>query len=290
MREKLAACKAMTEAALAGYFPPRDDLPQRQLLRAMWHSLSAGGKRIRAALVLGFCEACGGTAEQALAAACAVEMLHTYSLIHDDLPCMDDDDLRRGKPACHIAFGEFTAVLAGDALQAEAFGAILRADMPAERRVQCAEILADAAGVDGICGGQQLDLEWEGRALTEDELTEISSRKTAALITAACRMGVACAGGGQALEDAAAQYGAAVGMAFQMRDDMLNALGDEKTLGKPVGTDARENKTTFLTLYGAAECQRMVERLTEHASTLAGQFTHPEFLIWLAGELAGREV
>ena len=171
------------------------DEPYARLLDAMRYSLTAGGKRLRPILTLEFCRLCGGDVHAALPVACGVELLHTYSLIHDDLPCMDDDDLRRGKPSNHKVFGEATAVLAGDALQALAFETVLSAPLAPERALRCAQILTHAAGHAGICGGQQLDLEWEGRSLDRGELMAIHLRKTSALIRAACLMGVAAAGG-----------------------------------------------------------------------------------------------
>ena len=184
----------MVQTELETAFAGGEELPQYRLIEAMRYSLLAGGKRIRPVLVLAFCEAVGGDPQSALPVACAVEMLHTYSLIHDDLPCMDNDELRRGKPTNHVVFGEFTAILAGDALQAEAFGAILRSNLPAKVRADCAEALANAAGIDGICGGQQLDMEGNGEALDEQQLIELQSRKTGSLLAAACIMG-AIAGG-----------------------------------------------------------------------------------------------
>jgi geranylgeranyl diphosphate synthase type II len=218
-----------------------------------------------------------------------VEVLHTYSLIHDDLPCMDDDDLRRGRPTSHVKFGEWQALLAGDALQAEAFGLILRSGLPPERRADCGSLLAGAAGLDGICGGQYLDLSGAGGPLTEEQLTEIHRRKTAALLVAACQMGVAAAGGGEGLRKAAGQYGAALGLAFQIRDDMLDELSTQALLGKPIGSDRAEGKTTFLTLYGPERCDRMVRQLTEQAKAWAGQFPDGAFLCWLADRLAERD-
>jgi geranylgeranyl diphosphate synthase type II len=258
------------------------------LLEAMEYSVMAGGKRIRPCLVLEFCRAAGGDTQAALPVACAVEMLHTYSLIHDDLPCMDNDDLRRGKPTNHKVFGEWTALLAGDALQAEAFALILNSDLPDRAKLACAKSLVIAAGVDGICGGQYLDLSGDGKALTEDQLTEIQSRKTASLLVAACQMGVHAAGGDDAFLDAAATYGAALGAAFQIRDDMLDELADEKELGKPVGSDKAQGKTTFMTLYGREKCQQMVDRLTQVAKKATETFPDPGFLPELADELAKR--
>lgn len=258
------------------------------LMEAMDYSLMAGGKRIRPVLVLEFCRVCGGDVEAALPVACSVEMLHTYSLIHDDLPCMDNDDLRRGRPANHKVFGECAAVLAGDALQAEAFGTILRSDLPAERRAACAGALADAAGLNGMCGGQFMDMGSGTRAMSEDEVTELQSRKTGAMLTAACRMGVLAAGGSEEQEDAAMRYGACLGAAFQIRDDMLDELADQAELGKPTGSDRAEGKTTFMTLYGAKKCAELVERLTEGAKAAVRELPGGAFLRELAGRLADR--
>ncbi|MBQ7895335.1 MAG: polyprenyl synthetase family protein, partial [Oscillospiraceae bacterium] len=214
--------KALIDKSLEAYFKFDDNMPHKGLADAMRYSLLAGGKRIRPILVLEFCRICGGNIEEAIPVACAIEMLHTYSLIHDDLPCMDNDELRRGMPTNHMVYGECTATLAGDTLQAEAFGTILRSELSVERRAACACILADSVGLDGMCGGQYLDMSWEGRKLSEQELTDINSRKTGALLVAACQMGVAAAGGSELMLASAGHYGAALGMAFQIRDDMLD--------------------------------------------------------------------
>ena len=288
--ERYGAYLREIETSLAGYFGAEkaNSLAYGGLLRAMDYSLMAGGKRIRPVLVLEFCRVCGGDWRAALPVACAAEMLHTYSLIHDDLPCMDDDDLRRGKPTNHKVFGECTAVLAGDALQAEAFGTIARSGLPPLRRARCVEALADAAGTDGICGGQFLDMDSETRALTEAELTELQSRKTGSLLVAVCRMGVIAAGGTDAQENAACRYGAALGAAFQIRDDMLDVLSTEAELGKPIGSDAENEKTTFMSLYGEARCAAMVEKLTAAACDAARELPQSDFLCTLAETLAAR--
>ena len=281
--------KSKIENALGKYFLMGEEFPQAKLGEAMRYSLMAGGKRIRPMLVLEFCRISGGDVEKALPVACAIEMLHTYSLIHDDLPCMDNDDLRRGRPTNHVVYGECTAVLAGDTLQAEAFGTILRSQLPAERRAQCAEILAGAAGIDGMCGGQYLDMSWEGRKLTEQELTEINSRKTGALLVAACQMGVAAAGGSQLMMDAAGHFGAAIGMAFQIRDDMLDVLSSDEELGKPVGSDEKENKNTYMVLMGKEGCEKTINKLAECAkSILSEAFEDTGFLCRLADSMAIR--
>ncbi len=278
------------DAALAGYFSLSEDFPQARLAEAMRYSLLAGGKRIRPILVLEFCRIAGGNVEEALPVACAIEMLHTYSLIHDDLPCMDNDDLRRGRPTNHVVYGECTAVLAGDTLQAEAFGTILRSDLPADRKAACAEILAGAVGLDGMCGGQYLDMAWEGRQLTEQELTEINSRKTGALLVAACQMGVAAAGGSRLMLDTAGHFGAALGMAFQIRDDMLDVLSTAEELGKPIGSDSQECKNTYMVLMGEDGCRQTVARLTEFAKNILGEaFEDTAFLCALADSLADRK-
>ena len=278
------------DAALAEYFTLGDEFPQARLAEAMRYSLLAGGKRIRPILVLEFCRIAGGDVEAALPVACAIEMLHTYSLIHDDLPCMDNDDLRRGRPTNHVVYGECTAVLAGDTLQAEAFGTILRCDLPADRKAACAEILAGAVGLDGMCGGQYLDMYWEGRKLSEQELTEINSRKTGALLVAACQMGVAAAGGSRLMLDTAGHFGAALGMAFQIRDDMLDVLSTAEELGKPIGSDSQENKNTYMVLMGEEGCRQTVARLTDFAKNVLGEaFEDTAFLRAMADSLADRK-
>lgn len=278
----------MVEPALKEYFGVERGYEFDGLLDAMDYSLTAGGKRIRPVLVLEFARLCGLEPEHALPVACAVEMLHTYSLIHDDLPCMDNDDLRRGKPTNHKVFGESTAVLAGDALQAEAFGTILRSTLPTEARANCAEILAGAAGIDGICGGQFMDLSAEERSFSAEELSTLQARKTGALLSSACMMGAAAAGADETTINIAGQYGAQLGAAFQIRDDMLDVLSTEAELGKPIGSDEREGKTTFMSLYGEAECARMVERITDVACETVAGMDKDGFLTELAHKLADR--
>ena len=280
--------KILIDAKLAEYFRA-DDMPQAGLFESMRYSLNAGGKRIRPILVLEFCRITGGDCDKTLPAACAIEMLHTYSLIHDDLPCMDNDDLRRGKPTNHVVYGECTATLAGDALQAEAFGTILRSELPAEARAECARILADAVGADGMCGGQFLDMIGENKKLTAQELDEINSRKTGALLIAACTMGVAAAGGSDKQLEAAAMFGAAIGAAFQIRDDMLDVISTSEQLGKPIGSDAQEHKNTYMALYGADRCMEMIKKLTEQAKAVLNEaFDDTAFLCELADSMVTR--
>ena len=280
--------KNLVDLKLSEFFNP-SGLSYDGLLESMHYSLTAGGKRIRPTLVLEFCRISGGDIEKALPVACAIEMLHTYSLIHDDLPCMDNDDLRRGKPTNHVVYGECTATLAGDALQAEAFGTIARSELPAENKIACVEILADAVGSDGMCAGQYLDMVGESKQLTEDELDDINSRKTGALLIAACRMGVAAAGGSGEMLEAAAHYGACVGAAFQIRDDILDVISTSEELGKPVGSDAQEHKNTYMALLGEERCMEMVEKLTNKAkSALCGTFDDTKFLCDLADSMVTR--
>ena len=251
------AYKSRIEAELEKQFSGAVSLPQAGLADAMRYSLLAGGKRIRPMLVLEFCRIAGGDPADAMPCACAIEMLHTYSLIHDDLPCMDNDDLRRGKPTNHVVYGECTAVLAGDCLQAEAFGTILRSSLPADRRAECARILADAVGLDGMC---------------------------------ACQMGVAAAGGDEAMLESAAQFGAALGMAFQIRDDVLDVISTAEKLGKPIGSDAQECKNTYMALMGLDGCERTTARLTQHAKdVLSESFDDTGFLFAMADALSTRE-
>jgi len=276
------------EAYLDGFF--QSNVDWRALYEAMRYSLLGGGKRIRPVLALEFCRVSGGVPEAALPFAAAVEMIHTYSLIHDDLPAMDDDALRRGRPTCHVQFGEAMAILAGDALQAAAFRAVLAADLPEEARVRAGLILARSAGEDGMVAGQVLDLAGEERPLTESELGQVHMLKTAALIQAACTMGVVAGGGSEAQLTAASRFARALGTAFQIRDDILDCVGDEARLGKPIGSDAASGKTTFVTLYGVDRAEAMLREQTEAAKTaLVGAFADTADLIWLADWLLGRE-
>lgn len=274
-----------TEEYLARCFT--NDAPQKKLFDAMRYSLLAGGKRLRPVIVLAFCELCGGNAENALPFAAALEMVHTYSLIHDDLPCMDNDDYRRGKPTNHRVFGEATAVLAGDGLLTAAFGQLASAKLPAERIVEAVRVLSLCAGELGMVGGQVLDMDAETRICTEQEVIDIQSRKTGALISAACQLGVIAAGGSSKQQTAAAQYADSLGLAFQIQDDILDVIGDAGKLGKATGVD--KNKNTFVRLYGVETCKEMVAQETEKAVHALDSFDNADFLIGLARELVHRE-
>ena len=290
MRQEFMHCQAAIEQRLSGFFEDKHAGGYAKLKESMRYSLLSGGKRIRAVICIKFCEAAGGTAENALDAACAIEMLHTYSLIHDDLPCMDNSGMRRGNPSNHITFGEFTATLAGDALQAAAFETLLASGLPPAVVIEMARILAEAAGIHGICGGQFLDLNGEDKPLTAQELTEIHSLKTAALISASARIGVTAAGGTEKQLKAAEEYALAVGLAFQVRDDVLDIVSCSEKLGKPAGSDMASNKTTFAGLMGLPACERLIEAKTFEAVTaLKGAFDNPGFLMYLANMLSDRE-
>ena len=288
MQRELEQCRAVIEAELASYFV--DDTPWKNLTEAMRYSLLAGGKRIRPIIVMQFCKATGGDMEAALPAACAVERLHTYSLIHDDLPCMDDDELRRGKPTNHMVYGECTAVLAGDALQAAAFETLFDSALPPENVVRMGRIFARAVGASGICGGQILDMEAEGKTLTPDEVARIHEMKTAALLVAAAQMGAIAGNGTDEQVAAAGEYAAALGMAFQIRDDILDCIVDTETLGKPAGSDNANQKSTFVSLYGLERAEALVRENTQRAvAAVEGKFKDVEFLCWLAKEMEKRK-
>ena len=274
----------LIEAYLADCF--REEAPQQELFDAMRYSLLAGGKRLRPMLTLALCEICGGSAEEALPFAAAVEMVHTYSLIHDDLPCMDDDDYRRGKPTNHKVYGEAVAVLAGDALLTAAFSQLAAAALPAERVVRAVDALSRCAGEFGMVGGQVLDINAETRLCTEQEVYDIQSRKTGALISAACRLGVIAAGGSDEQLRSAVRYAEAIGLAFQIEDDILDVIGDEKKLGKATGMD--EAKNTFVRLYGIERCRVMIAEQTEIALQAAQALNAP-FLTELAETLQHRD-
>ena len=286
--KSFAAYKSMADAFLqqAVSVPAGEE---GGLAESMRYSLLAGGKRIRPVLALAFCDALGGDIEKALPAACALEMIHTYSLIHDDLPCMDNDVLRRGKPTNHVVYGECTATLAGDALQSLAFETLASAPLESGRIVRCLKILSEAAGYRGMCQGQFLDMEGEGKSLTAEELTHINNLKTGALLSGACRMGAAAAGADEKQLEAAGTFGSLLGLAFQIRDDVLDVISTDAELGKSVGSDVQEHKNTYMALLGMEGCNREISRLTASAvAVLEENFTDTAFLSDLARSLAER--
>ncbi len=288
--ERLELHRRTVEDYLARCFQDRE--PRGDLYDAMRYSLLAGGKRIRPVLTLEACRICGGAVEQALPLAAAVEMVHTYSLIHDDLPCMDDDDLRRGRPTNHKVYGEATAVLAGDGLLTAAFETILdpESGLPPQRAVAAAWVLARAAGGRGMVGGQVLDMAGEGHSLSLAEVEELQRLKTGALIAAAADLGCIAAGGTPEQRSAVRRYAERLGLAFQIQDDILDVVGDAATLGKPTGSDARSGKSTFVTLRGLEPCHELVHQLTGEAKDALALFgSGGETLCWLADTLSSRE-
>ena len=236
--------------------------------KAMKYSVRNGGKRIRPLLLLEFCRLCGGDVESALPFACAVEMIHTYSLIHDDLPCMDNDDMRRGKPSCHIKFKEHFALLAGDSLLTYAFSSVLSssaAKNDPEMTLEALSVLAEGAGNGGMIGGQVIDLESEGIQISSETLEKMDRLKTGALIKASCVMGVIAAHGTDESKKAAATFAEKLGQAFQVVDDILDVIGNEETLGKPIGSDAESEKSTYVSLLGLEMSQIFAKKLTDEA-------------------------
>jgi len=262
------------------------DEPQKVLFDAMRYSLLAGGKRLRPIFVFDFCRMCGGDWKKAAPYAAAIEMIHTYSLIHDDLPCMDNDDFRRGKPTNHKVYGEAIAVLAGDGLLTAAFRCIANASHDANIRIKAVDVLSRWSGEYGMVGGQVLDMQSETRQCTSQEVIDIQIRKTGGLIRAACMMGVLAAGGTDAQMMAADEFAANLGLAFQIRDDMLDVIGDAKELGKSVGTDLTKN--TFVQLYGLEKCDTLVREHTAQAIQALSSFDDTAFMEELSNWLTGR--
>ena len=291
MNEMVAArnqeYRAYLEQYLKDYYSYFHMLPQKQLFEAMDYSLYAGGKRLRPCLTMEFCRLCCGDWKKAAPFASAVEMIHTYSLIHDDLPSMDNDDFRRGNPTNHKVYGEAMAILAGDALLTDAF--MIAASQPLddpEKLGLAISVLGHNAGSLGMVGGQVLDISSEARQLTEQEVLDIQTRKTGALINSACVLGVIAGGGDEDQIAAAAQFAAGIGLAFQIRDDMLDVIGTAEEMGKGVGTDAAKN--TFVRLYGLETCEKLVQQYTDLAIGALDAFEDTDYLVTLAKELTGR--
>ena len=287
--ERSREYREFTEEYLKNIYPQFRSEPQGELFDAMEYSLLAGGKRLRPIFVLDFCRMCGGDWRKAAPFAAAMEMIHTYSLIHDDLPCMDNDDFRRGRPTNHKVYGETMAILAGDGLLTDAFMLASSADLPDPTQMGLAiGVLAQNAGSLGMVGGQVLDIQSETRELTEQEVIDIQSRKTGGLINAACVLGVIAGGGDEAKIEAAATFAGALGMAFQIRDDMLDVIGTQEEMGKGVGTD--ESKNTFVKLYGLGKCEELVQRYTAVAIDALSVFDDNTYMTALAKSLTDRRV
>ncbi len=278
--------KALIDSGL-GRILNFESLEYGEVVDAMNYSLNAGGKRIRGMLVLEFARIFGADTNIALPIACAIEMLHTYSLIHDDLPCMDDDDFRRGQPSCHIKFGESTALLAGDALLTMAFDVITSSSLSDKQKVLAVKELSKNAGVHGMIGGQVLDLKYEGQKIDVDCINRIHLLKTSALIKTACRLGCICADNSDFT--IADEYAENIGLAFQIVDDILDVTSTQEVLGKPINSDSENEKTTYITIYGVKKCRELVGEITKNAiKALKKTDKETEFLKEFAVELENR--
>lgn len=274
---------------LMGVYTEKNASHQLICAQAMKYSLAAGGKRIRPVLATEFARIFGGSGEKALDSACALEMIHTFSLIHDDLPCMDNDDFRRGKPSCHKQFGEDIALLAGDALENYAFEVISSDEkLSFEQRIKVIKVLSEAVGVMGMIGGQTVDVQNVGKPFDAELLLKMYSMKTSALIKCACVMGCICAERYDMIS-AAEKYAEALGLAFQIVDDILDITADEKLLGKPVHSDADLNKATYPAVFGLDAAEKKAEELTAKAVSIAESFPDSDFLSQLTAYLLKRE-
>lgn len=289
--EQTVFYKELVDKELDKYMTFPEGLKQGKLFEAMKYSLNAGGKRIRPVLALEFCRICGGEYKNALPAACAIEMIHTFSLIHDDLPCMDNDDMRRGRPSCHKAFDEATALLAGDALEMYPFDVLAGSTscgVSAENALKMVKMLAWASGHMGMIGGQQIDTEFEGQSPGLDELLKMYRLKTSRLLQAAAGMGCLSAGADGDAVGNALEYADRLGLAFQIVDDILDIYGDEKALGKPIGSDKEKNKYTYVTYAGLEGAKEKAKQLTDEALVFLAKFNNSEFLKKLTIELLNR--
>jgi geranylgeranyl diphosphate synthase type II len=273
MKIELRALAAVVEARLAMIFA--DGSVPGPLAVSMDYSLLAGGKRLRPVLCLAWAELAGGDAERVLDFACAIECIHTYSLIHDDLPAMDNDDLRRGKPSNHKQFDEATAILAGDGLLTEAFTLAAALDLPAERVLRAMVHLSTAAGPRGMVGGQVLDMGLTGKSASLSQLREMHAKKTGALIESSCVTGCVLGGGSEDLVSRASAFGRAIGLAFQVTDDILDVVGDEKDLGKPIGSDKAQGKSTYPALLGIEQSRVLARESVDQALDALAGFEHP---------------
>lgn len=283
MNERTAEYQAYIQDYLQQWYSRFHNEPQTKLFESMEYSLLAGGKRLRPIMAFEFCRMCGGDWKTAAPFAAAIEMIHTYSLIHDDLPCMDNDDYRRGRPTNHKVYGEAMAILAGDALLTDAFCIASTSGIS-----DAIAVLAECAGSLGMVGGQVLDILSEERILSEQEVIDIQTRKTGALINAACVTGVMAAGGSEEQIAAAGTFAGALGLAFQIRDDMLDVIGNAQELGKATGVDG--NKNTFVRLYGLDKCEELVQKYTRIAIEALSVFQDTSYMLQLAEYLTARTV
>jgi len=282
--------KAAAYYVSADAFKGRESSGLEAMLDAMAYSLGNGGKRIRPVLTLEFCRLCGGDYRAAIPFAIGAEMIHTYSLIHDDLPCMDNDDMRRGKPSSHKVYGEANALLAGDGLLTLAFETVLSADVSADKKAKAALELAKAAGVSGMIGGQVMDLSNEGKKVSLDEIRATDRLKTGEMLRVAAVMGCIAAGADSEKIAAAEKYCENIGLAFQIVDDILDVTSDDATLGKPVGSDSQNRKSTYVSHLGVEKSSEYARQITEEAKAALDIFgSEGEFLSELADRLSERK-
>ena len=280
---------SVIDNALRSYVHKKNNA-QSIIYEAMEYSLFAGGKRLRPILMTEMCRVCGGDTAEVMPFACAMEMIHTYSLIHDDLPAMDNDDLRRGMPTNHIKFGEATAILSGDALLNLAFETVTdyKGSNPAIA-LRAAHMLAASSGADGMIGGQIIDLESEGKEISIDTLKNLHILKTGAIIRSACTIGALIGGASDDEMRAADEFAVNLGTAFQIRDDILDVIGDEAELGKPIGSDAEQNKNTYVSILGLERSEQLVGEYSAKAKTALNIFgDRAEFLKELTDYLTDR--
>lgn len=289
-KQRLSEYAVLTENTLQQYLPEETE---DVVTEAMRYSLLAGGKRLRCALALEFCLALGGQKEDVLPFACALEMVHAYSLIHDDLPCMDDDDMRRGKPSCHIAFGEANALLAGDGLLTKAFEVMAQqSKIPPERTVLAVGVLAQAIGHHGMIGGQRMDLQNEGKEVGIEVIEQTNRLKTGALIIAAAQLGCIAAGADSKMTELAKKYAEQIGLAFQITDDILDCTSSAEVLGKPIGSDAENHKTTYVSVYGLEKAMSIAAEEIQKAKDALNQMGMQErspFLYDMADYILSRK-
>lgn len=260
---------------------------QYEFYDIMSYSLMAGGKRLRPILLLKCCQMCGGSIEEAMPFACAMEMIHTYSLVHDDLPSMDNDDFRRGMPTTHVMFGEANAILAGDALLNKAFEVMSKANCSSEKAIRVIAEIATSSGIEGMIGGQVLDI--ENGEMSQERLEYIDARKTGAIIKSSCTSGAILAGASDAQIEAVKDFALNLGVAFQIQDDILDVVGTEEELGKPIGSDEEMGRTTYVKTFGIDGAKKLLLEHTQKAKEALSVFGEKaDFLLRLTDYLAGR--
>lgn len=290
MKELLKEQTEFIDSYLDKYLAEKQN-PQNIIYKAMRYSVFAGGKRLRPILMINVCKICGGDVNEVIPFACALEMIHTYSLIHDDLPSMDNDDLRRGMPTSHIKYGEAIAILAGDALLNKAFEIVSEYDGEnMKRAMRAINMLAVSSGTEGMIGGQIVDMESENRDITLEELQYLYLNKTGAIIRSACNIGALMGGANEVQIKAVDEFAQKLGVAFQIQDDVLDVVGTQEELGKPIGSDVQENKNTYVKLVGLEKSKKMATKYSDDAKNALSVFGEKaEFIIGLTDYLTNRK-